>query len=303
MQIIEIKPNGFCKGVARSLALAKQTRLKYPSTPITICGALVHNRYISEALKFYNIRTLTDNHRTKSEMLDDIDTGIVIFSAHGIATSVIEKAEDKGLTIVDATCPDVKETHLIIERFLENKYQIIYIGKKGHPETQAVVDTYPIFFIEKLENLDNLDIDYTKPIMVTNQTTLSILQMKEFYDAILIKAPHAQIENEICMATTLRQEAILNHIPVDVLIVVGDPHSNNTAMLAKIGKAKQINRIYRIESVEDLKVEWFNNDDRVAITAGASTPRSLTKQVIEFMKTLDVNHPVPIPKVVLQDIL
>lgn len=302
MEIIEIKPRGYCKGVVKSLALAKRTRKENPTVPITILGALVHNKYITQALELLNIKSLHYPHLSKLQQLEMIKSGIVIFSAHGIAKEVIEKAQVQGLTVVDATCEDVTKTHLCVERYLQQDYQVIYIGKRFHPETEAILANYDVFFIENDTDVSSLNINSDK-IVVTNQTTLSILQIQSIYDALLKRYPQIEIENDICLATTIRQEAVIKNQDLDALVVVGDPMSNNTAMLASIGLNSGIEFVQRIETLQDLDLTYIKEDMRIGVTAGASTPPYLCWQVINYLKELDINSPTPFDPVDLNKIL
>lgn len=302
MEIIEIKPRGYCKGVVKSLALAKKVRKENPTVPITILGALVHNKYISQALESLNIKTIHCPSLSKLEQLEMIESGIVVFSAHGIAKEVIEKAQSQGLTVVDATCVDVTKTHQCIEKYLQQDYQVIYIGKKFHPETEAILSNYDVHFIETDNDVSKLNINSDK-IVVTNQTTLSILQIQSIYDSLLKRYPQIEIENDICLATTIRQEAVIKNQDLDALVVVGDPMSNNTAMLASIGKNSGIPLVQRIETLQDLDLSDFREDMRIGVTAGASTPPYLCWQVINYLKELDINSPTPFDPVDLSKIL
>lgn len=275
MEIIDIKPRGFCKGVASSLRLAKQTRKKYPETKITLLGPLVHNHYITQALNSHKITTLYDPSKSRLQLIDEIDEGIVIMSAHGTADEVIKKAENKGLMVINAICEDVVKVHDLIRESIKNQYQIIYIGKENHPESVAIMTNFPVHFVSSVDDINTLEIASDK-IVVTNQTTLSILQLQEIYDAIIEKYPFANIENDICWATTLRQEAVIkSHNQLDVLIVVGDPMSHNTSMLAKTGKDYGISVVMKIGSIQELDTTQLKPSQRIGITSGASTPHSI----------------------------
>lgn len=130
MEIIKVSPRGFCKGVVNAIEIAKRTRKQHPSVPITILGMLVHNQKIVDALTTYNIQTLDIPNKTRSELLDYIDEGYVIFTAHGVSDAVIQKAQNKGLKVVDATCEYVSLIHRLVKQKLEEGYEIGYIGKK-----------------------------------------------------------------------------------------------------------------------------------------------------------------------------
>lgn len=290
MEIITVNPRGFCKGVVKAIMIAKETARQYPDQTITILGELVHNRYVVNALKEYRINTVESKGQTRIDLLDQVNEGVVIFSAHGISSNVIEKAKQKGLITIDASCEDVISTQNLIQSYLNQRYTILYIGQENHPEAEAIcdIDKKNILFIKDLDSIHELIITSNR-IFVTNQTTMSILEIKEMLELIKEKFPQAIISDEICNATRTRQEAILNLVDIDCLIVIGDPKSNNTRMLARIGTNKGIKSVYQIETVKDLFDIDLKQYNRIAITAGASTPSYLVNQVIAYCNALRDN--------------
>jgi len=291
MEIITVNPRGFCKGVVKAIMIAKETAKQYPDQKITILGELVHNRYVVDALKDFRIQTVESKGNTRFDLLDQVDEGVVIFSAHGISANVIEKAKQKGLITVDASCEDVISTQNLIQSYLDQAYTILYIGQENHPEAEAIcdIDRNNIHFIKDLSSINELSIKSNK-IFVTNQTTMSILEIKELLDLIKEKYPESIISDEICNATRTRQEAILKLENIDCLIVIGDPKSNNTRMLARIGTNKGIKNVYQIETVIALFEKDLKQFNRIAITAGASTPSYLVNQVIAYCNALRDNQ-------------
>lgn len=283
MEIITVNPRGFCKGVVKAIQIAKETALKYPNEKITILGELVHNRNVVEALRGSGIHTLESKGKSRMELLDEIDRGVVIFSAHGINREVIQKAKDKGLITVDASCEDVLATQNLINSYLDNGYEILYVGQKHHPEAEAVITSNPehIRLVTSLEDVERLT-DLGEKIFVTNQTTMSILDIRILLVAIQDRFPDAIVSDEICNATRMRQEAILKLENIDCLIVVGDVRSNNTRMLAKIGQGKGIKNVLLIDNAKELSNHDLMGYSRIAITAGASTPTYLTNQVSAY---------------------
>ncbi len=290
MEIITVNPRGFCKGVVKAIMIAKETAKQYPNDKITILGELVHNRYVVDALKDYNVQTIESKGQTRFDLLDQVNEGIVIFSAHGISEKVVQKAKDKGLITVDASCEDVISTQNLIHTYLNQEYTILYIGQENHPEAEAICDINRerIHFIKDFDAIDVLNVHSDK-IFVTNQTTMSILEIKDMLDQIKLKYPQAVLSDEICNATRTRQEAILKLENIDCLIVIGDPKSNNTKMLARIGSNKGIKNVYLVETVNELLDKDFSQFNRVAITAGASTPSYLVNQVIAYCNAIRDN--------------
>lgn len=282
MEIIPVIPRGYCKGVVRAINLAKQTAHKYPNTTITMLGMIVHNKYVVEACEQLGIQCVEEKGKTRLELLDKIKSGVVIFTAHGISEEVYHKAIEKGLIVVDASCDDVTKTQLIVKEYLSKGYEVLYIGKKHHPEAEAVIAiSEHVHFIENENDLVNLP-KYNK-IMVTNQTTMSIIEIYKVLEAAKEKYPNIEILDEICNATRIRQEAIEKLENIDCLFVVGDPKSNNSNKLKEIAIEHNIPNVYLIETSNDIKEEWLKDANRVAITSGASTPTYLTNQVIQSL--------------------
>lgn len=295
-KIITVKPQGYCGGVLKAIETAKQTRINYPNQKITILGNLVHNQYVKKALESYNIHTIEDKTKTRLELLDQIEEGIVIFTAHGISPKVKEKAEKKGLIYVDASCPFVLQTQKIVQQYLKEDYTIFYIGKNKHPEAEAIYSmSENVHLIEPGKRIPDIT---SEQIFVTNQTTMSMFDIQDTFDAIHKKYPQAIFHDEICNATRVRQQAILDLKNVDALIVVGDPTSNNTQKLVSIGKKAGIQHVFSCQTVQDIHKEDFITYKTIAITSGASTPTYLTNQVKEYL-----SNPIEKPKIRIQEIL
>ncbi|MDI9541179.1 MAG: 4-hydroxy-3-methylbut-2-enyl diphosphate reductase [Bacillota bacterium] len=290
MEVVKVIPSGYCKGVINAINKVKQAIKDYPDKQIYILGMLVHNRYVVGGFQLNNVITLSDKNKSKEQLLDDIDDGVVVFTAHGIDPKIKQKAIDKGLIVVDATCSDVtKNANLCLEH-LKNGYDVAYIGKENHPESDAVLAlNEKIHLITNINDVNNTDITNNK-ILITNQTTMSINDIETIINALLIKYPQAKVVEEICSATRTRQQAVKELKDFDVLIVVGDPNSNNTTQLANIGKQANIKNIYKIENSLELTSINLDNISKVAVTSGASTPNYLTQQVIDYLKTRDEQY-------------
>lgn len=279
MEIVKVIPRGYCKGVVRAINIAKKTALDNPHEKIYILGMLVHNKYVIEALKEYNIITIDDKNKSREQLLDEINEGIVIFTAHGIHPSIKEKAKRKGLHYIDASCLDVLKTQEIVHDHLNNGYEVLYIGKNKHPESSAICDHNA--HVHLIENeYDINDLPYYDKVFVTNQTTMSYYDVKHLFELIKIKYPNVKISDEICNATRSRQEAVANLKDIDALIVVGDKASNNANRLAQIANEKDIKHVYLIDDVNDLDFNEIMQFHKVGVTAGASTPTYLINQVI-----------------------
>ncbi len=287
MSVSKVVPSGYCLGVIRAIQIVKQVVEENPDTPIYILGMIVHNGYIVEAFQQLGVISLDDSKTSKMELLDSIDEGIVILTAHGTSPEVKQKALDKGLTVVDATCKYVLKNEALITSYLENDYEVIYIGKKDHPESDAVLAISPkIHLVTDKQSIEELDID-TDKVIITNQTTMSIADIKELVELLKSKYPSAIVEDEICDATRTRQQAILNLTDTDVLVVVGDPNSNNTSQLANIGKLKGIKEVYKVADAKELTKYHIDPNKNISVTAGASTPKCLSENVIKYLETQD----------------
>lgn len=303
MKIVKISPRGYCKGVVNAINIAKNTREIYPNDDIYILGMIVHNRYVSDALAKLNILTLDHAGKTRLELLDSIQKGIVIFTAHGVDYRVKQKAKEKGLLYVDASCSDVIKTQVNILNKIKEGYHILYIGKENHPEALACVSDHPnIHLISKVSDINQLN-RINEKIYVTNQTTMSILEIQTIFDQIKKIYPDALIEEEICNATRLRQQAIINLEAIDLLIVVGDPLSNNSNKLKEIGLLHAAKSVIMIEDVSQLNESDLLSIQSVGITSGASTPTYLTNQVIEAIEFYNKNQSLPLAKIDMSKIL
>ncbi len=287
MQVKAITPRGYCKGVVRAIQIAKNTQNE--KKPIYILGMIVHNQYIVDALEKRGIQTIDIPHLTRLELLDHIQEGTVIITAHGASDAVFQKARDKGLNVIDASCLDVIKTHDLIKERLQDGYEILYIGKKGHPEAEGAIsiDEQKVHLITSKADLEK--IPFNKNYVMTNQTTMSLYDVYDLCEYAKTKLPHIQIEKETCQATQIRQEAIKNmDEDIDIVFIVGDPHSNNTQKLASI--ASENKEVYMIESLDDLDIQWLKGKTKAAVSSGASTPTYLTNQVIAFLKQFDENN-------------
>lgn len=282
MEIIKLTPQGYCGGVKRALSLIIEANNK-PETkrPIYMLGNIIHNKNVIKSLNDLGIISI-DGKKTRLELLDEIKSGTVVISAHGVSPNVITKAKNKGLDIIDATCPNVYVVHNNIKKHLELNYTILYIGTKGHPEAEGVLGIDDnIILISNKDDLDNINISGN--IFVTNQTTLSLYDIKETFKIIKDKYPNAIIDDKICNATTLRQKAVMNQ-KAQLCIVVGDTSSSNSKKLQLVSEKYANVKSYLVEDENDLNKDWFKNINTVSITSGASTPDDVTQNVINKIK-------------------
>ncbi|SFL66752.1 4-hydroxy-3-methylbut-2-enyl diphosphate reductase [Salibacterium qingdaonense] len=292
MEVIKVAPRGYCYGVVDAMVIAKQAAQSVDlPRPIYILGMIVHNTHVTEAFDEEGIISLDGPNRL--EILREVEKGTVIFTAHGVSPEVRELAEEKGLTTVDATCPDVTRTHELITSNRDAGYHVIYIGKKGHPEPEGAVGMGPdiVHLVETKEDIEELEIP-TENITITNQTTMSQWDVSDIMNAALERFPTAEINNEICKATQVRQEAVSEQAgDADLMLVVGDPKSNNSNRLAQVSESNAGTPARRIADITELNLAWLQGIETIAVTAGASTPTPITKEVIDFLKQYDENDP------------
>ncbi len=288
MEVIKISPRGYCYGVVDALQIVRQAA-KDPSLPrpIHIIGQIIHNRHAIEELTRMGVLTLDGPDR--AAILEQVKEGTVIFTAHGVSPLVKQRAHERGLHCIDATCPDVTRTHDLVRDLVAQGYYILYIGKKGHPEPEGVMGEIPGHgsLIETEADVDALTLtaEQAANIAISTQTTLSKWDTQRVIEYIKTRYPHAQIHIDICPATQSRQEAVVAQAKTaDLTIVVGDPLSNNTNRLVQVSQELAGVPAVRIEDLSQLNTEWLKGKKRVAVTAGASTPSQLTREVIRYLE-------------------
>lgn len=288
MKTIKITPRGYCHGVVSAInTITKLDKLSMIK-PIYILGMLVHNKKVIENFKDDGIITLHDPSKTRLELLEEINEGTVIFTAHGISPKVKERALEKGLHIIDTSCKDVLKSQSVVNEYLSKDYSIIYIGKQNHPESEAARSiSDKVHLIEHMEDIDKLDI--SGDIALTNQTTMSIHDVYQIAEYAKTKYPNIIFIDEICNATRIRQEAVINQEPVDHLYVVGDKLSNNSRKLVQVSIEQANIDATLIESLDDLDIEQLSAFSSVSVSSGASTPTRVTRRVTDFLEQFDVN--------------
>jgi 4-hydroxy-3-methylbut-2-enyl diphosphate reductase len=288
MEVIKISPRGYCYGVVDALQAVRQA-VKDPGLPrpLYVIGQIIHNRHAIEELAQMGVITLDGPDR--ATILEQVQSGTVIFTAHGVSPLVKRRARERGLHCIDATCPDVTVTHDLVRSLVAQGYYILYIGKKGHPEPEGVMGEVPghISLIETEADVDELTLsaEQAARLAISTQTTLSQWDTRRVIDYIKTRYPHAEAHIDICAATQSRQEAVAAQAKgADLTIVVGDPKSNNTNRLVQVSEELAGVPAKRIEDLSQLDTAWLQGKRRVAVTAGASTPSQLTRAVIRFLE-------------------
>jgi len=288
MEVIKISPRGYCYGVVDALQIARQA-VKDASLPrpIYVIGQIIHNRHAIDELTNMGVITLDGLDRVT--ILEQVTEGTVIFTAHGVSPEVKRRAQERGLHCIDATCPDVTVTHELVRDLVAKGYYILYVGKKGHPEPEGVMGEVPghISLVETEADVDTLVLsaEQEEKIAVSTQTTLSLWDTHRVIQRIKARYPYAEVHVDICNATQSRQEAVAAQAKgADLTVVVGDPRSNNTNRLVQVSQELANVPAVRIEDLSQLKMEWLKGKKRVAVTAGASTPSQLTREVIRYLE-------------------
>lgn len=279
-RIILAQPRGFCAGVHRAVDIVEKAIEKY-NAPIYVRHEIVHNKHV--------VDSLTNKGAVFVDEISDIPKGSnTIFSAHGVSDSVESAAENKSLTVVDATCPLVKKVHIEAIKYNNQGYKIILIGHKGHPEVEGTAGRVPggVEVVETVEQIKNLGYSQDDKLAYVTQTTLSVDDTKKIIDALKIKYPliKGPDTRDICYATQNRQKAVRELAKCsDVVLVLGNNNSSNSVRLAEISALTGV-PTYRIADKSEINIELIKEFDVIGITAGASTPEVLVKDLISFIK-------------------
>ena len=276
------EPRGFCAGVDRAIAIVEKALEKYGS-PIYVRHEVVHNEFVIENLKRKGAIFVED--------MEDIPKGShVIYSAHGVSKLVRKKASDFNLVPIDATCPLVTKVHKEVIQQNKKGHIIIMIGHEGHPEVDGTMgqvdDNDKTFLVQNLGDIDRLRIKNTEKISYVTQTTLSIDETKEIINKLKEKYPNISGPNksDICYATQNRQDAIKSLIKdKELIIVVGSSNSSNSSRLAELAKQEGVESIL-VGNIDSFDLSILLNKKKIGITAGASAPEILVKNLIKKIK-------------------
>ncbi len=285
MQILLANPRGFCAGVHRAIEIVDRA-LEAFGAPIYVRHEVVHNRTVVEGLKNKGAIFIED--------LADVPVDSnLIFSAHGVSKRVQQEAQERNLTVFDATCPLVTKVHIQVAKHAKADTEVILIGHAGHPEVEGTMGQYEkstehgaIHLVETPEDVANLKVNNPEKLAYVTQTTLSMTDTKVMVDALKEHFPaiQGQKKDDICYATQNRQDAVHNLAEkADIILVVGSQNSSNSNRLREI--ADQLGKsAYLIDTAADMDKAWFENIDVVGVTAGASAPEVLVQEVIDQLK-------------------
>ena len=281
MEILLIQPRGFCAGVQRAISIVEAAISKY-GAPIWVLHEIVHNRYVISQLECLGARFEED--------IEQIPDGVVtIFSAHGVPKRVEKRAAEKGLKVIDATCPLVKKVHYQANRYAQKGYEILLIGHHGHPEVEGTlgrVEEGRVTVVSNLQEIDAFEPADPEKVAYVTQTTLSIQDTRHLIKRLEERFPSivGPSTRDICYATQSRQEAVMKaSLEIDLLLVVGSKNSSNSNRLRETGEHQGVTS-YLIDDRDDLDPEWLEGADVIGITAGASAPEVLVEGVVERIR-------------------
>ena len=282
MNVLLANPRGFCAGVDRAIAIVEHALAKY-GAPIYVRHEVVHNRFV--------VDDLSAKGAVFVEGLDEVPAGsTVVFSAHGVPKSVRAEADARGLTVFDATCPLVTKVHSEVEKMRGQDREIVMIGHAGHPEVEGTMGQCDggIYLVESVADVDRLAVANPDALSDVTQTTLSVDDAAAIVAALTRRYPRivGPKKNDICYATQNRQDAVkLMATQADVVIVVGSPNSSNSNRLREVAANRGI-PAYMIDRANELKPEWLAGKPCVGVTAGASAPEVLVKEVLARLAEL-----------------
>ena len=281
-EIILAEPRGFCAGVDRAIEIVERALLKF-GAPIYVRHEIVHNTYVVNDLKAKGAIFI--------EELDDVPAGAtLVFSAHGVSRAVQDDARARGFRIFDATCPLVTKVHVEVAKLHREGYEFIMIGHKGHPEVEGTMGQLEsgIHLVEDVADVARVQPTQSEKLAVVTQTTLSVDDAAAIAAAVkarfpLVREPKQQ---DICYATQNRQDAVKLLSPqVDIVIVVGSPTSSNSNRLRELAY-KLGTESFMVDNADELQPQWFEGRQRVGLTAGASAPEVLVRQVMDRIKEM-----------------
>lgn len=279
MEIVLANPRGFCAGVDRAITIVERA-LEIFEPPIYVRHEVVHNKYVVDSLR-----------QAGAVFVDELeevpDDSIVIFSAHGVSQAVRQEAKDRGLKVFDATCPLVTKVHMEVTRASRKGHECVLIGHQGHPEVEGTMGQYSnadggIYLVESVADVAKLEVKNPQQLHYMSQTTLSVDDTADVIDALRAKFPEIQgpRKDDICYATQNRQDAVRDlAADVDLLLVVGARNSSNSNRLRELAE-KMGTPAYLIDDASCIDKTWLDDVTRVGVTAGASAPEILVKNVI-----------------------
>ena len=282
MEIILANPRGFCAGVERAIAIVERALEKF-GAPIYVRHEVVHNKFVCDDLRAKGAVFV--------EELDEVPSGsTVIFSAHGVSKAVREDAEARGLKVFDATCPLVTKVHVEVGKMRKGEREIVMIGHKGHPEVEGTMGQSQggMYLVETLDDVEQLIVNDPLHLSFVTQTTLSVDDATIVIDALKRRFPEIQgpKKDDICYATQNRQDAVKALAEqCDLVIVVGSTNSSNSRRLKEVAIGRNVSA-YLIDGANEIDPLWLIGKKAIGVTAGASAPEILVRQVVDRISAL-----------------
>jgi len=279
-QVILANPRGFCAGVDRAIEIVEQALVAH-GAPVYVRHEVVHNKYVVDDLRAKGAVFV--------EALEAVPTGsTVVFSAHGVAVEVRREAEARGLNVFDATCPLVTKVHVEVAKMRAQGREIIMIGHRGHPEVQGTMGQSDggMYLVESVEDVGRLQVADEANLAYVTQTTLSVDDARSITEALAARFPMivGPKKDDICYATQNRQDAVKKlSAQCDLMIVVGSPNSSNSNRLREVAANAGI-PAYLVDRASEVRAEWLVGRERIGVTAGASAPEVLVREVIEHLR-------------------
>ena len=285
MKVELVQPQGYCAGVMNAIKIAYLAKSENADKRVFVLGALVHNQTVIDELKNNNVETLESGDEINA--IKKLNKGdVLIFTAHGHDEKLDEVAKNQGLIIYDATCPKVRSNMEKIKQEIKAGHQVIYIGQKGHKETNAALSISKDVSLYDTQLLINYQLITDKTPLVINQTTLNFFSLNTIHEDIKKHIPEARIENEVCAASRLRQAAVANiSKDNDLIIIVGDKTSSNSLKLFDIAKENfPTSMVIMVHDLEDLKNNYnIEGKKKAAISSGASTPNTVVQEIYQYL--------------------
>ena len=278
MEVLLSAPRGFCAGVIRAVDVVDLCLERF-GKPIYVRREIVHNPYV--------VSELRDKGAVFVEELAEVPEGqMVVFSAHGVSPAVWQDSRERGLKVIDATCPLVTKVHLEALKYAREGYSILLIGHKGHDEVMGTMGEAPdvSLLVEDVERARSVEVPDPDKVVVLTQTTLSVDDTADIVKTLEERFPNMLTRNDICYATSNRQAAVKAISgDVDLMLVIGAQNSSNCARLREVAEAEGV-PAYLINGPDEIQDSWLKGAERVGITSGASTPELLVNRVVEYLK-------------------
>lgn len=289
MDVLLANPRGFCAGVERAIEIVERA-LEIHGAPLYVRHEVVHNRHVVDRLRSSGVVFVED--------LDEVpDHQVVIFSAHGVPRRVQEEAARRGLNVFDATCPLVTKVHIEVSRYAREGREVVLIGHAGHPEVEGTLGQFDpayggrMVLVESADDVARLEVSDPGRLAYVSQTTLSMDDTADVIDALRSRFPAIEgpRKMDICYATQNRQDAVKALVSqCDLLLVVGSANSSNSNRLREIGARVGIDA-HLVDGPADVDPRWLEGKQHIGVTAGASAPEILVRELIEYLKSCGTN--------------